>query len=313
MFQTSAAFWLALLASATGVTAHDVLQIHGSGTTNPSKCFWAIMEDFMDQIRHPLLMTYRAVGSSTGIAEFVNGNAQRPAADFGSGDLPLPEDDYNGLAAAGVGVVQLPILLGAVSFFHNVDGVAELDLDACLFARIFSRDITSWSHGDIVARNPGLATSDLQISVVRRVAGSSSTSSITSVRFCFCVPFGIVCMMFVLTQVTCYIAHSFKLLTHRFIHYALTPTYFHSTCALPVQIIGPPTRLEPRLNGKMIPCPVKEVVASLSASRPRGAPLATLMPDTELAKGCPKWLSSTRLEPCKPPPRRPNVTALPLP
>ena len=138
------------------------------------------MEDFTDQAKHPIRMTYRAVGSSTGIAEFVNGNSTTPAADFGSGDLPLPIDVWTGLQANGIKVMQLPILLGAVSIFHNVDGV-DLDLDACLLARIFNRDITVWGHEDIVKRNPSLEGSTLPISVARRVRGSSSTDSVTNV------------------------------------------------------------------------------------------------------------------------------------
>ena len=183
MFKSLFATTVALL-GATVTTAHqDVLNIHGSGTTNPSKCIWAIMEDFMDQSKHPIRMTYRAVGSGTGIAEFINGNSTAPAADFGSGDLPLPAAAYKGLDEANIAVLQLPILLSAVSVFHNVPGIEALDLDACLLAKIFGRKITSWGHAEIVARNPALAGSDLQISVARRVRGSSSTDSITNVRF----------------------------------------------------------------------------------------------------------------------------------
>ena len=169
--------------SVAAVQGHqDVLNVHGSGTTNPSKCFWAIMEDFTDQAKHPIRMTYRAVGSSTGIAEFINNNSTVPAADFGSGDLPLSAEEYAGLSLNNIRVRQLPILLGAVSVFHNVEGV-DLDLDACLLARIFNRQITVWGHADIVARNPALEGSSLPISVARRVRGSSSTASITGVSY----------------------------------------------------------------------------------------------------------------------------------
>ena len=175
------------LASTSSAHLTEILTVHGSGTTNPSKCFWAIMEDFMDQIKSPVKMTYRAVGSSTGMAEFVNNNSTTPAADFGSGDVPLSKTYWDGLTANGIQVLQLPILLGAVSVFHNVptptdDPDVGLDLDACLLARIFKRDITSWGHADIVARNAFLDGSDLPITVVRRVRGSSSTASVTGVR-----------------------------------------------------------------------------------------------------------------------------------
>jgi ABC-type phosphate transport system substrate-binding protein len=177
---TLLALWMG---SSCTVEAHqDVLNVHGSGTTNPSKCFWAIMEDFTDQTLHPIRMSYRAVGSSTGIAEFVNNFTATPSSDFGSGDLPLPEETYQGLFDAGVTVIHLPILLGAVSFFHSVPDVDKVDLDACLLARIFQRDLTNWGHEDIVALNPELKGVDLDITVARRVRGSSSTDSITRVR-----------------------------------------------------------------------------------------------------------------------------------
>ena len=182
------------LASTSSAHLTEILTVHGSGTTNPSKCFWAIMEDFTDQIKSPVKMTYRAVGSSTGMREFVNNNSTTPAADFGSGDVPLSKTYWDGLKANNIEVLQLPILLGAVSVFHNVPIDEEnvgLDLDACLLARIFKRDITTWGHPDIVARNAFLDGSDLPITVVRRVRGSSSTASVTGVSllfafFCFC-------------------------------------------------------------------------------------------------------------------------------
>ena len=54
-------------------------------------------------------------------------------------------------------------------------------MEICLLAKIFGRKITSWGDEEIVARNPDLDGSDLQISVARRVRGSSSTDSITNV------------------------------------------------------------------------------------------------------------------------------------
>jgi len=42
--------------------AGSVIELHGSGTTNPSKCIWHIMERIQEQAKKPLHMTYRAVG-----------------------------------------------------------------------------------------------------------------------------------------------------------------------------------------------------------------------------------------------------------
>lgn len=49
----------------------SVLEMHGAGTTNPSKLFWEAMDLMQCRSKKPLVLTYRAVGSSTGQKEFV--------------------------------------------------------------------------------------------------------------------------------------------------------------------------------------------------------------------------------------------------
>ena len=56
----------------------QVLEVHGSGTTNPSKCIWHILSLFNQRSKVPIRMTYRAVGSSTGQAEFLGINNTDP-------------------------------------------------------------------------------------------------------------------------------------------------------------------------------------------------------------------------------------------
>lgn len=178
----AAAYLLALTALVSlvaPVRSHqNVLGIHGSGTTNPSKCYWSIMEDIMAQSKHPTRLSYRAVGSTTGQIEFKNSFQSVPLMDFGSGDIPLSSEDYNQFTAAGIQVAHFPVLLGAVSFFHSVPGAPEIKMTSCVLARIFDRDITQWDDPAIRALNPDLTYSG-EISVVHRVKGSSSTASIT--------------------------------------------------------------------------------------------------------------------------------------
>mmetsp|Transcript_15263 Transcript_15263/g.21776 ORF Transcript_15263/g.21776 Transcript_15263/m.21776 type:complete len:497 (+) Transcript_15263:81-1571(+) len=174
----------------------ETVSVNGSGTTNPSKCIWHIMSDFMDRSKLPTRLTYRAVGSSTGIDEFVgllSGNdAYKPLTAFGAGDVPIPTGDYNDVndntAADGESnIVHLPFVLGSISFFHNVpnvpDGPLGLNMTACLLAKIFSREIKTWDDPEILQTNSGLQAllprADYPITVARRVHGSSSTSMIT--------------------------------------------------------------------------------------------------------------------------------------
>eukprot|EP00468_Gymnochlora_sp_CCMP2014_P007925 CAMPEP_0167750982 /NCGR_PEP_ID=MMETSP0110_2-20121227/6301_1 /TAXON_ID=629695 /ORGANISM="Gymnochlora sp., Strain CCMP2014" /LENGTH=871 /DNA_ID=CAMNT_0007636379 /DNA_START=152 /DNA_END=2767 /DNA_ORIENTATION=+ len=163
----------------------STVTLHGSGTTNPSKLIWKTMSLFETQALLPLHLSYRAVGSSTGQREFIGAdNGNMSYTDFGCGDIPMKAADYQYYATTGREVVHIPFVMGAIAVFHSVPlGELEgspLDLDSCLLARIFSRDITTWDHPDIIARNPNLnVPANQPITVVHRVKGSSSTSGFT--------------------------------------------------------------------------------------------------------------------------------------
>ena len=172
----------------------SILSLHGSGTTNPSKCLWAIMDQFMDRIKVPTRLTYRGVGSTTGQEEFKgdNFNFNNSLIDFGSGDIPFSTDDYNSFKNASVEIVHLPILLGAISFFHSVPGITDdsdnqLQLNSCLIARIFNRNISYWDDEQILSLNPSLKGAlpygNYPITVAHRILGSSSTAGITQVSY----------------------------------------------------------------------------------------------------------------------------------
>lgn len=143
-------------------------------------------------------MTYRAVGSSTGQAEFLGVNNTDPNSadddgqdfihwphtDFGAGDIPISKSKWEALnksptGASSLKMVHLPFALSSVSFFYNLNGVGEIDLDGCLLAKIFKREITMWNDPEILATNPTLVDENVEITVCRRTYGSSSTKSIT--------------------------------------------------------------------------------------------------------------------------------------
>jgi ABC-type phosphate transport system substrate-binding protein len=134
-------------------------------------------------------LDYRSVGSGTGTTEFVGTLASdsstidvnNPASDFGSADVPLSAENY---ALFNGTVLQIPFQVGAVGFFHSVPaddiGAYNLNLTACVLAKIFSRAITTWDHADIVAENPNLKVpAGTKITIVHRSDGSSSTYGIT--------------------------------------------------------------------------------------------------------------------------------------
>lgn len=177
----------ALLASAEYAGLKELIVLDGSGTTNPSKFFWEVISLFEARAKPPVKMTYRAVGSSTGQYEFTGYEDNWTAfSDFGSGDIPLTEYAWSTLREEGREVVHFPFVLGAMSFFHNipdlpVSGVMALNMTACLLAKIFNRDITTWDDSEILAINPSLSVpSGQEIYVYHRVYGSSTTHGITT-------------------------------------------------------------------------------------------------------------------------------------
>lgn len=168
-----------LASAASPAFSQQVVSVHGSGTTNPSKCYWQIMDQMQIMSKLPIRMTYRGVGSSTGQAEFI-GNGTLSDNMFGSGDIPLSAEDYSMFPEGSV--FHLPIVIGAISFFHSVPtGDKQLNISPCVLAKIFNRKITVWTDPEIITDNPDLDLPDaMPIIVARRVLGSSSTSSITA-------------------------------------------------------------------------------------------------------------------------------------
>jgi len=174
--------------AAPAPTPPPVIELDGSGTTNPSKFFWQIMDLFQARAKPPVKMTYRAVGSGTGQEEFIGAaNAFMPGdQDFGSGDIPIGTSDYNTLVTTNSKpILHFPFQLGAMSIFHNVPGVPKsgpnaLKLTACLIAKIFKRSIKKWNDNEITALNPSLNLPDVNIEVFHRVKGSSTTAGVTT-------------------------------------------------------------------------------------------------------------------------------------
>jgi len=174
---------------------HDI-EVHGAGTTNPSKFFWKTLELFSDRLKVPNFMTYRAVGSSTGQKEFVGdytmvaGTEEEhkwdPMNDWGAGDIPMSSSRYELLTVnASREMVHMPFALGAIAIFHSVPSADlpdgdELDLDACLLAKIFQGNITTWDDQEILNANPNFnPPADQPILMVHRKKGSSSTTGTT--------------------------------------------------------------------------------------------------------------------------------------
>jgi len=172
--------------------ATGVVNLQGAGTSNPSKFFWDRMGTIEDRAKIPVNLGYRAVGSSTGYKEFTGidlGSSPYPNADpyvaknhFGSGDIPIPGSYYDALQQnSNRSIMQLPFVAGGIAIFYNDDGgnIPQLQLTACVLAKIFDGQITTWDHADIQALNTAATLPTTDITVVHRALGSSSTAGTT--------------------------------------------------------------------------------------------------------------------------------------
>jgi len=149
----------------------------------------------MDRAKVPTRMTYRAVGSSTGIKEFMGEESDEYSQmnHFGSGDISLDADQYESISKTE-DMLHLPVVLGAISLFHSIPNVpggsSGLNMTSCLLARIMKREIKDWLHPDIVTKNPNLemliGQDQYPVKVARRVLGSSSTKSVTAYLHASC-------------------------------------------------------------------------------------------------------------------------------
>ena len=178
----------AIVFLAAAAAAHEVQELHGAGTTNPSKLFWELLGLMEARAKEPIHATYRAVGSSTGQKEFLGASNGNVALNhFGAGDIPMTNERYTSVVDAGRSMVHIPFAMGGIGVFHScpVSGVS-LHLDACVLAKIFSAQIASWDHDEIAALNPGVDLPSLPIKVVHRTKGSSSTAGFTEYMAATC-------------------------------------------------------------------------------------------------------------------------------
>ena len=122
-----------------------------------------------------LTLNYAAVGSGSGVTQFINGTV-----DFAGSDPPLTDAQLNGAEKAGP-VVHIPIAFGAITVSYNVPGVkAGLRLDGPTVANIYLGKITKWNDAAIKRNNKNAKLPDLNIRVCRRSDSSGTTAGFTT-------------------------------------------------------------------------------------------------------------------------------------
>lgn len=125
-----------------------------------------------------LEITYEAVGSGDGRANFING-----AYAFGATDSALGEDK-GALSAArkrcGGNPIQVPAYVSPIAVVYNLPGVDDLQLDPATVSGIFAGTITSWDDPAITATNPESDLPATPIVPVHRSDNSGTTKNFLS-------------------------------------------------------------------------------------------------------------------------------------
>jgi len=116
-------------------------------------------------------LNYQSIGSGAGIKQI-----QAKTVTFGASDAPLKIEQLQ-----KDGLVQFPVIMGAIVPVMNIEGVkaGDLVLDGKTLGDIYLGAIKKWDDAAIKKLNPGLTLPSTAITVVRRSDGSGTTFNFT--------------------------------------------------------------------------------------------------------------------------------------
>jgi phosphate transport system substrate-binding protein len=150
-------------AIAAGTTRVDLT---GAGATFPYPLYSRWFNEYASLTN--VRINYQSIGSGGGIRQVV-----ARTVDFGATDVPMTDDE---LASAGMPVLHIPTVIGAVAITYNLPGLTRpLNLSPDVIADIFLGTITRWSDARITALNPKLTLPATDILVVHRADGSGTS------------------------------------------------------------------------------------------------------------------------------------------
>lgn len=153
--------------------------VKGSGASSMQSAQTAWTETFNAQVAGEggdLTVSYNAIGSGDGRAEFLNGDTS-----FAGSDAALDEEELAQSAEVcnGGSAFDLPIYISPIAVGFNLEGVDELNLSPENIAKIFDGKITKWNDEALVADNPDADLPDAQIIPVHRSDDSGTTENFT--------------------------------------------------------------------------------------------------------------------------------------
>jgi phosphate transport system substrate-binding protein len=145
--------------------------INGAGATFPYPLYGQWFDAFQAAHRG-VEISYRAVGSGSGVTQLLDG-----AVDFGASDMPLSDEQMSEASAKlKTTVLHFPMILGAAVPAYNLPGLPDnLKFTPEALAGIFLGSIRRWDDRAIASSNPGLKLPSNAITVIHRAEGSGTS------------------------------------------------------------------------------------------------------------------------------------------
>jgi phosphate transport system substrate-binding protein len=156
-----------LVAASTSAYAADIT---GAGATFPFPIYSKWADAYKKETGNGL--NYQSIGSGGGIKQI-----EAKTVTFGASDMPLKVEQLD-----KDGLVQWPMVMGAIVPVVNIDGVKAGDMvfDGTTLADIYLGKITKWDDPAIKKLNPNVKLPSEAITVVRRSDGSGTTFNFTN-------------------------------------------------------------------------------------------------------------------------------------
>jgi phosphate transport system substrate-binding protein len=163
--------WTALVAgaAAAAVVAAEAADISGAGATFPYPIYSKWADSYKKETGNGL--NYQSIGSGGGIKQIKAGTVT-----FGASDAPLKPE-----ALQAAGLVQWPMVMGAIVPVINLDGIkpGDIVLDGDTLAKIYMGTIKTWDDPTLKKLNPSVKLPSAAIAVVHRADGSGTTFNFT--------------------------------------------------------------------------------------------------------------------------------------
>ncbi len=151
--------------------AIPTIPLNGAGATWPAPLYERYIKEFKQPAPN-VQITYQAIGSGSGIKQFVAG-----AVDFGGSDAAMTDDDMKKVSR---GTILVPTAGGAIAVIYQLPGVSNLKLSQIALAEIFMGKITQWNNPKITKSNPGVNLPALRIQTVVKGDSSGTTWAFTN-------------------------------------------------------------------------------------------------------------------------------------